>query len=252
MQDVRIVDYLTDKLADFNSRLKDISKVDGINYELVKIFRSNLDAIREDVEQTGKFGGLLKKVDRYRSTLDMVERLPDMEADFETLREQSIVLVIGAFEVFVGDIFKSIANNNPDYYVWPEKDKKIAIDIDNFTASFTLGDAIIAHLDNKQYSFQDLGSIIRAMNDYLGVEIIVDKKIRDIISLGTASRHLIVHRASVVDRQFLSQTRNISGLTYIEGDRIQISEEFVGNLKESIIDFSEQLVQTLVQRDEIK
>lgn len=247
-----MMDYLTDILANFQDRLTDIAKVDGINYELVKIFKNNLSTIESEIKQTGKFGGLLQKVERYQSSLDTVERLPEMKADFETLREQSVVLIVSAFEVFVGDVFRSIANETPDFYVWPEKDKKIAIDIENFTASFTLGDAIIAHLENKQYSFQDLGSIVRAVNDYLGIEIQVEKSVRDTISLGTASRHLIVHRASTVDRQFLFQTRDILNLAYSEGDKILISEEFTNDLREKITAFSEDLIQTLVQRGEVK
>lgn len=247
------MDYLTDIFADFQDRLNDIAKVDGINYELIKIFKSNLDTIEKDIQQTGKFGGLLQKVNRYQKTLDAVEQLPEMKADFQTLREQSVVLIISAFEVFVGDIFRAIANNSPEYYVWPDKDKKIAIGIDSFTANFTLGDAIIAHLENKQYSFQDLGSIVKAVSDYLGVEFQTEKSMRDIIVLGTASRHLIVHKASTVDRQFLHQTRDVDkdSITYNDGDRISISEEFVNNLRENIITFSADLIQTLIQRGEV-
>lgn len=246
------MNYLTDILANFQDRLDDIAKVDGINYELIKIFRKNLDTIESDIKLTGKFGGLLKKVERYQKTLDAVEQLPEMKADFQTLREQSVVLLISAFEVFVEDIFRAIANNNPEYYIWPEKDKKIAIDIDSFTANFTLGDAIIAHLENKQYSFQDLGSIVKAVSDYLGVEIQVEKVMRDTITLGTSSRHLIVHKASTVDRQFLSQIRDVQEQLYKEGDKIRISEEFISSLREKIMAFSEDLIQTLMQRDEVK
>lgn len=246
------MDYLTNILADFQDRLSDIAKVDGINYKLIKTFKSNLDTIHSEVKQTGKFGGLLQKIKRYQQTLDTVEKLPDLKADLETLREQSVVLIVGAFEVFIGDIFRSIANNRPDYYIWPEKDKKIAIGIESFTANFTLGDAIITHLDNKQYSFQDLGSVVDAVRDYLGVEIKVEEAARKVISLGTAFRHIIVHKASTVDRQFLSQTRGLSSVVYDEGDKIHINEDFVAQLRDAITTFSEELIQTLIQRDDVR
>jgi hypothetical protein len=245
------MDYLVDILADFQNRLKNIATIEGINANLIKIFDSNLNTIRQDIEQTGRFGGLLKKIDRQIETLKTVEHLPEMASNFETLREQSIVLMVGAFEVFVGDLFKAIANNDPDYFVWPEKDKKISIDIESFSANFTLGDAIITHLGNKQYSFQDLGSTIKAVSDYLGVAIEVDNSMKDSIAFGTACRHLIVHRGSKVDRQFLHQIRDVRSVTYTEGERLKLKDNDVTRLQTSIEGFSEYLVQTLIQRDVI-
>jgi len=245
------MDYLTDILADFQDRLENIAKVDGINVELIKIFNNDLQSIRKDVEQTGKFGALLKKIDTQLDMLKTVEHLPGMSGNLEILREQSIVLMVGAFEVFIGDIFKSIANKDPDYFVWPEKDKKISIDIDNFRSSFTLGDAIITHLNNKQYSFQDLGSTIQAVNDYLGIKLSIDDDIGGCIVFGTSCRHLIIHRGSKVDQQFLNQTNDINKLNYKDGDRLKLQNGDVSELRIAIERFSEQLIQTLIQRDVI-
>ena len=245
------MDYLVDRLDNFHNNLKNIAQIDGINIELIKIFGSNLKIIKTDIEQTGQFGTLLKKVDRQIDMLKQVERLPEIASNFETLREQSFVLMIGAFEVFITDIFKAIANNDPDYFVWPDKDKKISIDIESFSANFTLGDAIITHLSNKQYSFQDLGSTIRAVSDYLGVTIETDETTKAAIVFGTACRHLIVHRGSIVDRQFLNQTRDIPNLEYSDGDILRLQDADVIKLRTAIENFSEYLIQTLIQRDAI-
>lgn len=245
------MEYLTDILADFQDRLKSIAKVDGINTELITIFDNDLRSIRKDVEQTGKFGSLLKKIDTQLNMLQQVEHLPGMSGNLEIIREQSVVLMVGAFEVFISDIFKSIANKNPDYFVWPEKDKKISIDIDSFRSSFTLGDAIITHLNNKQYSFQDLGSIIKAVNDYLGVQISVDDETGECIVFGTSCRHLIVHRGSKIDQVFLNQTSDIKGLGYSENDKLKLKNGDILKLRDSIEQFSGQLIETLIQRDVI-
>lgn len=244
--------YLTNILADFQDRLHDISKINGVNRTLIEIFQSNLKTIGDEVKSTGKFGGLLQKIERYEDTLSKIERHPELADNFNVLREQSVVLMVSAFEVFVGDTFREIANNDPDYFVWPDKDKKIHIDIENFTASFTLGDAIISHLDSKQYSFQDLGSTVKAVNDYLGVSIDVETSTRQSISFGTSCRHIIVHNNSIVDKQFLNQTRDIQALKYRANDRLVLSESEVTNIKDALVDFSEYLTQALIQRDEIE
>ncbi len=246
------MEYLTESLADFQDRLDGIANIEGINLELITIFRNNLDSIRKDVKDTGKFGALLKKIDTQKNMLDQIEKLPEFATKYETLREQSTVLMIGAFEVFIGDVFKNIANNNPEFFIWPEKEKRISIEVENFTSSFTLGDAMIAHLSDKQYSFQDLGSIIKAVNNYLGVQLEVSKDTKRSIVLGTSYRHLIVHKGSVVDKRFLTQTREVEDIAHQEGDRLRLGDDDIDNIRIGIIDFSETLIQVLTQRDELK
>lgn len=245
------MDYLTDILADFHDRLSDISKLYEVNSEIIQIFKNDLNAVKKDVKQTGKFGGLLQKIDRQLKMLDQIQNLPELAPNYKALREQSIVLMVSGFEVFISDVFRAIANNDPDYYTWPDKDKKIAIDVESFSSSFTLGDAIIGHLSNKQYSFQDLGSIINATSDYLGVTISIDSTTRDNIVLGTSFRHSIIHKGSRVDKQFLSQTRDVRGLRYNEGNKLDISNNDVGSVRKSIEDFASYFIQALIQRDDV-
>lgn len=242
------MEYLNDILEGFQSRLADIERIDGINAGIIKIFQQNLDTIHSEIQQTGKFGGLLKKVDRYKQTLDDVSKLDEMKSDFEILREQRVVLLVSAFEVFIEDIFRAIANNSPEYFIWPEKDKKIVIGVEDFTSRFTLGDAIITHLNNKQYSFQDLGSTVKAFQDYLGVDLEIEDDTKDSIILGTACRHLIVHKGSVIDRQFLSQTRSLDA-KYVEGKTLSISEEDVAQLQQHFSLLAEKMVLAIYNRD---
>jgi len=243
-------DALTNLLADFEDRLEDISNVGGINASLVGLFRKNLEFLKESAGETGRMAGLIGKIDTQLKTLDQIEKLPDFQDKYEKLREQSVVLIVGAFEVFITDIFKLIGNDYPSFIKWSEKDKKVAIDIELFKEHFTLGDAFVAHLENKQYSFQDLRSIVKACKDYLGIEVVVEDGDRNNIIKATSYRHLIVHRNSTVDRQFLHQTRRLTDLQYKEGDRISISEDDFTSVQESFVSFAGYLINVIIQRED--
>ena len=65
-------------------------------------------------------------------------------------------------------------------------------------------------------------SLLRACKDYLGIEVVVEDGDRNNIIKATSYRHLIVHRNSTVDRQFLHQTRRLTDLRYKEDDKISI------------------------------
>ena len=70
------------------------------------------------------------------------------------------------------------------------------------------------------------------------------------IVIGTAYRHCIAHKGSVVDKQFLNQTRAYD-IDYSEGDALDVTNEQLSNLVDSVDSFSEQLVATLIQREQI-
>ena len=247
------MDYLNNLYDDFNSRLNDINSLDDINDELIKIFKSNLNHIKNEVVQTGKFGGLLKKIEIQLNMIDQVSRLPGINKKLNSMREQSIVLSVGAFEVFISDIFRTIANKSPEYYIWSNEKEKIYIDTGSFNSGFTLGDAIISHLKNKQYSFQDLQSILKAVENYFGLEISLDNEIKDKIIIGTSMRHIIVHNRSIIDVTFLKQTKNVDTiiLEYKEGEKLHTTDAQVRDIGNAIREFSNYLTQAIAQRDEI-
>lgn len=250
MEDVYTASLLTILLKDFHKRLLDISNIDGVNQELIKIFRNDLETLSKTIPN-----GVIRaheKIQTQLKMLDQIKFLPEMRPKLEIIREQAIVLMVGALEVFITDMFKAIANNDASFFVWPEKEKKITIDIETFRSNFTLGDVFITHLSNRQYSFQDLGSIIKAVKDYLGVEYEVDQKTKDSIIIATSYRHIIVHNGSIVDKQFLNQTRNVKlPPDYKEGSNISIGDGDIENIYKALISFSKTLISKIIQRDQL-
>ena len=97
--------------------------------------------------------------------------------------------------------------------------------------NFNLSNNIGSIISNKfNISFQDMGSISRAMKDYLGVELPMNKTINNIITM-QACRHAIAHAGEVADKQLINQLRNSSDRdiqkNLKEGKKIQFSPEEV-------------------------
>jgi len=247
------MDYLTDILADVEERIDDIHAIGDVNEDLVKIAVSNLEVLKKDLQATRGNLGILQKVERQLKTYEQVAKIPQLASKFPIIREQMIVLMIGALEVFISDIYLNIANKNPEFFYWKDEKEKISFEPSLLMDGFTFGDIFIGHLKNKGYSFQDLQSVLRSFEVYCGIEITLDDESRDVLILGAASRHIIVHNRSKIDLPFIKQIRNTryaSNSLYKKNHKIVIDDGLVNELSETIKTFCRDLVVHLMQRDE--
>ena len=245
------MEYLNDILADVEERIDHISAIGDVNEDLVKIARVNLESIKADLTATGKNAGILNKVNTQLRMYDQVAMIPALATKFPIIREQMIVLMIGALEVFIADVYKEIANRNAEYFYWNDTKEKITFEPSILREGFTLGDVLTGHLKNKGYSFQDLHSLIRSFEVYCGIQIELDTKSKDMMILGAAARHIIVHNRSEVDSQFLKQIREtIYAKRYKKGKPINVTDDFVAELRDVIKTFCGYIIVHLQQRDD--
>lgn len=245
-------DYLTEILADLDDRIKDIKAIGDVNEDLVKIAVTNLTSIKDELDLTQGNLGLKAKIDRQLKTYKMVSRIPELATKFPVIREQIVVLMVGALEVFLSDIYKSIANHNPEYFIWSEKEK-IAFDPLLLSGGFTMGDAIIGHMKNSGVSFQDLKSTIDSFEKYCKIKIDLEDNVRDTLIIAAAARHIIVHNRSTIDLSFLKQirsTRHATSGLYINRNKIEIDDNFITEISESVSSFCSDIVTHLYQRDD--
>lgn len=232
----------------FQERIQSISDIELINEKLIELFRNDLQTIKDSAN--GVSAGVLHKINTVEHKYKYVARIDDFEPKMRFLTNQTIVLMVGSFEVIIGDILKIIANESPDLITWPDKNKKIYIEPSDFTSRLTLGDIFINHLKIQGKSFQDLKSIHGIFNDYLGVDPSknIPQEIIESMILMISYRHIIVHNNSTVDKQFLHQIRNTkkSGL-YKEEDELNISDEEMTNLENSLLNYVNILMEEILK-----
>lgn len=241
--------YLEDLKNDFIARVNEIVTIGDINEELVTIAVNNLEHLRSDLVATGRNQGILRKVNTQLAMYRQVARIPQLESKFPVLRGQMIVLMVGALEAFLSDVFRLISDNEPNRLTWPDNER-IAFEPSLLKTGFSLGDAVVGHLKNKGISFQDLKSSLEALARYLNLNIELDSDIKDELILAGAWRNVIVHNKSLIDHGFLKQVRNTKyANTYSSGALLTISDDDVSSLSGIIVSFGDNIITAIANAD---
>lgn len=135
-----------------------------------------------------------------------------MRAQYESIYNQCLVLLVSHYTVMMEDFFKSSIDlliiENKDNFT--EMDDAIKISLNelkslNFNLSGNFGDLL---LKKKDISFQDMQSMNRAFRQYLGFSLPLDSTLNNII-FAQAARHSIVHSLANADDKFINQIRNV-------------------------------------------
>lgn len=127
---------------------------------------------------------------------------------YETINNQSLVLLISYFTSTLKEIFKAsleyLALNKREFFKSIETDFKISLqELGEYDFNLTkaIGDIVIR---KKDINFQDMQSTVREFKNYLCIDI-QKNEIVDNIILAQASRHSIVHSLGIADEKFINQ-----------------------------------------------
>ncbi|MFZ1801699.1 MAG: hypothetical protein WAW62_01150 [Candidatus Saccharimonas aalborgensis] len=231
-------------------RIGDIGRITEINELMLLVVQKNLAAIKKDLEQIGKGGGTAKIIDHSLQLLENTTKSPEVLALKKIIREQIIVLYMGSSETFLSDTIKSVGNIKPEYFRFKTENENITFNQSMLKSNFTLGDALLEHIENKNYSFQDLKSTLNVFTNYLDIQLDVED-IKDSLIFMAATRHIIVHNSSVVDKKFLKQIRETSWAElYSEGDNIDVDQAMLDGMLIAVQQFADLVVAAMIERDE--
>lgn len=228
-------------------RLDDVLEIIEINSAVIDITQQELQAVRDQLIQMGRGGGVMRTIDNKIQALDNVSRNPQITSKRKIIVEQVIVLFLGALESYLGDTVRAIGNERPDLLTFNNENEKISFSQTMLKDGFKLGDAILEHILNKKYSFQDLKSSLDVFDKYMDVSIELQTQQKDSLILMAASRHVIVHNSSKVDRKFMNQIRETSfASAYSINATINIDDETVYRSRDSILEYADQLTAAIV------
>jgi hypothetical protein len=171
----------------------------------------------------------------------------DMAAPFQELLLESIVMMWGTFETFISDSTRSILNHSP-----------------SIASSLLQSDEVRRISSIKHIAIEDLASrgfdMSRSMGDYVSSELRFDSfpvlkavvgsllpeasKLQELLRkpefwMLWQRRNLIAHKRGVVDRAYLSKTRDVIA----EGSRLIATGQYVEQvaimLRDSVVAFIE-------------
>lgn len=240
------MNFLDDVLDNFTERVNQISSINSVNDELMSIIQKSYKVILDDLRATGKYRSLIQKVERQTETYKYATNIPELEQTYAIIRQQVVVLIVGAIENFFTDIFRAVADNQPSALKWDNSKERISFDPALLSTTVRLSDIVINHLKNKDISFQDLKSALNAISKYIGCDFIIDEDIRDELILASAWRNIIVHNRSEIDDSFLKQVRGTKySATYTKGKYLEVSEADIQNLIGSSYTFTSSLIDSI-------
>lgn len=216
---VSVLDKFRDNMAEVKSLLK-------IGTEISEIAIAYLLDIYNELESLSGHLPLKNKIMRSVSVMDKLKNSPVHEQHNAQIYNPLLVSIVSNFESFLNDMVRAIGSNNPEIIEWPEK-TNIYLDTNLLgTKTRSLGDLILAGVQKKGITFQDLQSTRKFFKEYLKINIEISKENEESIIMAHAVRHIIVHAYSEVSPQFIQQIRNTKyGRQFKEGNRIIVSED---------------------------
>lgn len=231
-------------------RLGDIGRITEVNEIVMLVVQKNLEVVKSDLKKIRKGGGTAKIIDHSLLLLDKTTSSPEIIDLKKIIREQIVVLYMGSVETFLSDTIKTIGNIKPDFFKFREEKENITFNQSMLQSNFTLGDAILEHIENKNYSFQDLKSTLGVFSHYLDISLDIEE-LKDPLILMAATRHIIVHNSSIVDRKFIKQIRDTSWSDlYGEDDPIEIDQIILDTMLIAVQQFADTVVAAIIERDD--
>lgn len=231
-------------------RLSDIGKITQINELVMLVVEKNLEAVKKDLDVIKKGGSTKKIIDHSLKLLSNTTKNPQVIELKKIIREQIVVLYMGSLESFLSDIIRVTGNIKPSFFRFKTENENITFNQSMLQNNFTLGDAILEHIENKKFSFQDLKSTVDVFENYLGITLDVDEYRHQLV-LMAATRHIVVHNSSVIDRRFLKQIRDTPWADdYRLGSHIEVDDDRLSEMLNALKGLGDQIVAAMLSRDE--
>lgn len=230
----------------FKTRAEKALSLTCITTEIMDLVLDPLKNLIAECDSSVQGQKLLKnKIENsYKSILSAKEN-DSLKQKYKELDEQSIIIIVSAFEDFMSRLFMHLTTSYTKYINWPEK-LPLELGQLKYKPKTSLAELIYSSLKGTgQINFQDLQSTTKYLEERVGIngeDIFTDQNLKNKIILFQAIRHSLVHNQGRIDPRFLNQIRDTGFLENFEKDKeFSINTEMVKDCKESFIAFAENI-----------
>lgn len=189
--------------------------------------------------------GSRRKIQNLLDSFKNIENLSIRRA-FTAIYNQACVLAVSALSVTIENYFSNYATSQWKEVKFPNN---IKLSLEkmaeyDFNLKVVLGKIILK--EDNSINFQDLQSTIRTFKQYLGKNIKVNDKTEKEIIFYQQCRHVILHKAGIIDKKFLERVdkKQANLKNYKEGDKIELNLEDWNKIKESFRKLIHNIVPT--------
>lgn len=230
-------------------RIDDVLRIIELNKNIIDIANDSLGLITDELKQAGKGGGIIAQIANKSTVLSKLSDNEEIKKQILIVREQVAVLFITSLEVYSSDVIRLVGNERSDLFNFKNSNEKITFDQRMLKDGFRLGDAILEHILAKGNSFQDLQSSLRIFSEYLDIKIVLTEENREALILIAASRNIIIHNSSKVNRKFLDQIeRTKYKHKFVLDETVSIDDDIIVLAKDAIEEYASQITGALIDR----
>lgn len=194
----------------FNENVDDVFKLMNFDRDLLDVAIQSVTALHERLKKIEHFENPQLTAEKTLQQLKGFRTNDSLRPRYATIFNQALVLLVSYFGSSIHDLFVLAASRALS------TDEKIGLFDEEFKFSveqlrdmnFEVRDAVPEMLiASRDISFQDMQSIRRAFDKYMGIAIEKDVDVNNII-LGQACRHVIVHAGGLVSEKMIRQVQS--------------------------------------------
>jgi hypothetical protein len=200
--------YRLTKVGDnFRSQIQSVEKLLNFDREVLDIAIERVHELRDRLKAKGKFADIQLHAERTAKLLANIRQNDSLRNRYEIIANQALVLLVSYFsssvhalftegvrEALLRDMDSSLLRENLRISFRELRDA-------NFDLRERAADLLV---QSKDISFQDMQSIVRAFQDYVGISMEKTDEVNDLI-LALSGRHAIVHKGGIADTRFIRQ-----------------------------------------------
>lgn len=214
-----------------------------VNDSISEVIWGFFDAFAREAEKLSQHE-LARKARKIIPNIQQLHKHSELQIPMEQLGHHCITISVSHFEEYLRKVFSMLVRKFPTRAVQSMDDLKITKEVlinNGFNISLCI-DELILKKDNG-INFQDLQSTIRSFKEYTDYDLSTDlsKELQDKIIFLQASRHVIVHKATIIDGYFVSQIKKtVYYKTYKDsiGNKLLLSPTEIKEFVSSLLKFS--------------
>jgi hypothetical protein len=236
----------------FNDNIQKIQKLMSLDEVVVKLA---LQALRRAEKNLGCDKHPSYSISNEIKQIENIRENESLKPSYQIMFNQCIVLLVSYFSSAIEDIFKES---------FKYKIKNVKLDgLGKEEVKITIGQYVLGlgHISDlfvakKDISFQDMQSILRSFEKYIGVSAIDKDNDVDNIVLGQACRNCIVHAGGVINPKTFGQIKTAEKRTIKTqirlADNILFEEDEVNAVKDSMVAFINNIVVKVCEALEVE
>lgn len=231
---------LINSVSTFEKNAKAVEELMAFDQLILDICIINLEKVEARLTDA-KIDNPRLRIGNTIQAMKNIRNNASLKAKYEEMQNQCLVLLVSYFSLSLRDLFKgciAYALSTGSLNRLARQEVKIFLEdlrVGDDDFSETVANIFIAQ---KDISFQDMQSMARALDEYLGYKPEKEENVNNII-LSQACRHAIVHSGSVMDSKMLRQVSNAKPRTVkpdtANGQRIQFQPDEIRAISASML-----------------